>query len=528
LGALTGGHASRLALAAVLVITLGGLLFRFPDLQSRPLHTDEAVHMVKAGILLETGRYEYNPSEYHGPTLYYLALPLMLATGAREFAAIPNALPFLLVMVAAGTLLILSVLLLRADLGPVAVTVAALLTALSPAMIYYSRYYIQEMLLVLLTLLLIATGWRYARTRHLVWMLLSGLLVGLMLATKETVVIALFVAGISGALALLWGKWLRHEVRMQVPWWHLTAGIVLAAAVALVILTGFFTNPAAIGGSVHAYLNYVVRGYTGDSVSAGESVHVHPWHFYLQRILYFHEQPGPWWSEGLIVGLALAGLVAVAAGRVPAGVHPGLARFLAIFAVLLTAVYSLIPYKTPWNALGFLHTMILMAGIGAAALFALLQRRWLQVLFAVVLAAAAVHLGMQAYRANFRFAADPRNPWVYAGTSPDLVKLARRVEEIAGVHPDRGRMLVQVVAPGSDYWPLPWYLRRLENVGYYETPPEPLEAPVIVASADLEELDARLEDGYTPVMHGLRPDVLMNVWVLNPLWEDYVQWRAEQ
>jgi predicted membrane-bound mannosyltransferase len=49
-------------------------LFRFPLLAQRPMHCDEAVHADKFGTLLEQGRYEYSTVDYHGPTLYYMAL----------------------------------------------------------------------------------------------------------------------------------------------------------------------------------------------------------------------------------------------------------------------------------------------------------------------------------------------------------------------------------------------------------------------------------------------------------------------
>ena len=52
-------------------------------------------------------------------------------------------------------------LLLTDGLGKTAVATAALLTAISPAMVFYSRYYIQEMLLVFFTLAALGCGWRY-------------------------------------------------------------------------------------------------------------------------------------------------------------------------------------------------------------------------------------------------------------------------------------------------------------------------------------------------------------------------------
>ena len=46
---------------------------------------------------------------------------------------------------------------------------------------------------------------------------------------------------------------------------------------------------------------------------------------------------------------------------------------------------------------------------------------------------------------------------------------------MAAVHPDREKMLIEVVAGPYETWPLPWYLRRFGRVGYWtraaEAPP---------------------------------------------------------
>ncbi len=63
------------------LILLAGAL-RFPGLGARPMHADEAVHADKFGTLLEGGGYVYDPSDYHGPSLYYLTLPSAWLQGA--------------------------------------------------------------------------------------------------------------------------------------------------------------------------------------------------------------------------------------------------------------------------------------------------------------------------------------------------------------------------------------------------------------------------------------------------------------
>ena len=74
--------------AALLVLTLlvWGAWLRLHNLGDRPMHTDEAVQAVKTGDLLERGHYRYDPVEYHGPVIYYLALLPARLAGARSLA----------------------------------------------------------------------------------------------------------------------------------------------------------------------------------------------------------------------------------------------------------------------------------------------------------------------------------------------------------------------------------------------------------------------------------------------------------
>ena len=147
---------------SILVVALGAFAVRAPRLSLRPMHTDEAVHADNfRKAFLEHGGYKYDPNEYHGPTLNYFTLIPTRLSSAHRYSDITEV-TLRIVPVVFGTLVVLLTLLLVRGLGSAAV-VAALLTALSPAMVFYSRYYIQEMLLVCFTFGVIVCGYRYAQ-----------------------------------------------------------------------------------------------------------------------------------------------------------------------------------------------------------------------------------------------------------------------------------------------------------------------------------------------------------------------------
>lgn len=87
-------------------------------------------------------------------------------------------------------------------------------------------------------------------------------------------------------------------------------------------------------------------------------------------------------------------------------------------------------------------------------------------------------------------------------------------------------MQVSVIASPYEQWPLPWYLRTMPNVGYWTTPPgdvAALQAPVIVSSIEhIPALDKALGDRYVSEFYGLRPDVLLALYIERGLWDRFL------
>src|SRR5690349_18544001 len=135
-------------IALGLLLALGaGLVLRYPRLDVRPMHNDEAVNAIKFGRLWEQRAYKYDPNEHHGPTLYYATVALARLTGAPDFQHFTEKrLRVLTLLFGLGMILLLPV--IADGLGRKGTIWAAVFTAVSPAFVFYSRYYIHEMLLV--------------------------------------------------------------------------------------------------------------------------------------------------------------------------------------------------------------------------------------------------------------------------------------------------------------------------------------------------------------------------------------------
>jgi len=498
-------------IAGLLLATIIALALRCPDLSVRPMHNDEAVNAIKFRSLMERGIYRYDPNEYHGPTLYYFTLAWTKLTGVSDFEKLTEArLRALTVLFGVGLILLLP--LIADGLGRGATICGALLTAISPAMVFYSRYYIHEMLLVCFTFLALAAGWRWFRDKQGGWAILAGVALGLMHATKETFILALAAMAVA---IFMNGKWVRGRDAMSVPGKTIfkTVATVLIAwmIVATVFFSSFLTNPAGLVDAAKTFLPMAHR-------AAGDSAHNHPWTFYFERLIWFHPAKGPVWSEGLILILAVAGAVSGLKRRGPSDSNADLVRFLTFYTGALATVYTLIPYKTPWCLLGFWHGAILLAGVGAVAIVRALPQRWMKIALTLALLSGAGHLALQARLASDAFSADRRNPYVYAQTSPDLLELVSEMAALARSSKQGHHLPVTVVAPGGDYWPLPWYLRAFDQAGWWsEMPPAP-PTPVMIVST---KLATKPEENNGHVVAGifqLRPGVFFALYVQPDLW----------
>ncbi|MHC4329094.1 MAG: flippase activity-associated protein Agl23 [Planctomycetota bacterium] len=433
-----------------------------------------------------------------------------------------------IVPVICGVCLILMLLLVARGLGTGAATYAAVLTAISPAMVFYSRYYIQEMLLVCFTFGAIASGYRYTQSKNLGWALSAGVFLGLMHATKETCIIALG----SMCLALLLTILIRRRkdsfanaARLVKPS-HLIVGLAAGAVVSALLHSSLLSNPVGILDSIRTYTTYLSR-------ADGNGLHDHPWHYYLEMLVYFRFGGGPIWTEALIILLAVIGFIAAMTRKGLSAADPGLLRFIAFYTLIMTAVYSAIPYKTPWCALGFLHGMILLAGIGAVRLVRLAPNVLPRLIVLFLLFDASVHLTWQTCWSSYKYCADSRNPYVYAHPTPEIFTVVEKIEEYAGVHKDGRNMPIDVICPGGDYWPLPWYLRSFSRVRWSnQVDNDAKSAPLIIASDKVENTLANKLYTLTPLEERqmylylfdkpyyvwLRPNVKLTGLVRKDLW----------
>jgi len=516
--------------ACLVALTLGLIFltgyYRSRDLDKRPMHGDEANQAVRTGILLDEGRYHYDPTDHHGPVLYYAALPFCTWTASsfaetteQNFRWVPLTFSLLTLLLMLGLYSPSGYALFRT---PVGVLTAVALTALSPAMNYYSRFFIQESMFVTFLTGMLVSATVYMRplasTRLRAGAAIGfGICAGLAAATKETVVLSVAAALIAVPLTVSFAT-LRRA-------WS-TSYALLALSAAAIVAGLFFSSFLTYPQGLYDALFSTVKAYFSRATAVPE--HQHPWHFYLTLLFGWKYGKGPLWTEltpfiPLIVMAIASGLTHFRKTTKPVEQQTSWTRYLLLYTVILTALYSAIPYKTPWCMLAFLHGFLLLAAVGADRLAQWLSAqstlkahrlRWVIIIFLCV-GIGRFQLN-QANRACFRLAADPRNPYVYAHTGMDALNLVATIHQHAQkLH--GFKTPIAVAAPPADTWPLPWYLRKYETVGYWQNiaeVPAAFNPEILIVAADQGDVaDQRFGTGKLATFYGIRPGVLLTAFL---------------
>ena len=490
----------------ICVIVTAGFL-RFDELGKRPIHADEATGASIAARRMNEGGVRFDPTHYHGPLLGDLTLPvcrLRGETGWREMTKTS----LRIVPALAGVLLVGLPLLWRRRCGDWPMLAAAAFLATSPLLVYYSRMFIHEPLLVLFGMAALVSLVGKPR-----WAI-PGILIGLMFATKETFVISLIAW--SGA-----GVWLALEQRksldrasLEVAWRVYRIPVLVSVLAAAGTALGFYTDGFRhLQGGIDAIRTFFVY----QTVEGHEK----PLAYYVQLLVVPQKSGGVWWFGTPLVILAIFAYGSTF--RRGPDVLPcrAIIRFLAYAAAGHFLIYSLISYKTPWLAcLPWAH-VCLLAGFAIAG-FSRHGRPGKAALGFLTIFCLFTQL-QQSRHACSRLASDERNPYAYVPTRRDAEAMEAWLGKLRVAV--GGAALDEVAVIGGDYWPLPWYLRAFERSGYWQNPPPDLSKfPLVVAMPEsVEAVMGELGNSHVSLPRGLRAGVPVQWFVRNDLWKQWME-----
>jgi uncharacterized protein (TIGR03663 family) len=488
-------------IAFVLAVAVAVYL-RFYLLEIKPLHHDEGVNSHFLLNLLRQGQYKYDPSNYHGPSLYYFTFLSVKILGESEFAL--RFFPAL-----CGVLTVALMWGLRQGLGLVGTPVAAWSLALSPGLVYFSRDFIHESSFVFFMVGMIVAAYHWKKPSSIFWF---SIFTGLLFTTKETSLHTSLVLIASVLCAVVWditrdylaGRRNGMTSFELAPLFYqgllnLSIFLPIFVTIYLVLYTSFFTNPSGPLDFLKSVFQWTGRGFN-------EHIHDHVWSYYL----------------GILIKLELPLVIAGVIGfglTLWRGSRFGL--FLMAWAYGMVIGYSRIPYKTPWLMVSMITALAVFSGYVGQLIFDLLTFRVPRLIFIGLLLLLIYPIFKMTYTVNMIKYEDNNNEtgyfakfgkarnltaytdtqygYVYAQTNDTAKDLFAEVDRI---NPDKIFYITR------DYWPLPWYLRKYEVSGYEDTVPEGFEGKLLIAAKSQEEETFRkLKGRYTEKTFTLRPAV---------------------
>ena len=523
----------RTWLIAMIAILAIAAFLRFYDLDLVPLHHDEGVNGNFLKTLIREGKYQYNPENYHGPTLYYFAalfprvLRLIFGVQAQNNYGLTTT-AIRVIPAIFGVATVWLVFSLRRNLGTIGTLTAAFLLAISPGAVYLSRYFIHETHFVFFTFALAVAVLKFYEEASPGYLFAASASAALLFATKETAIISVVVLLLAYMVTrIYWRLWMPAESTPRTRKRRRQAGILsfservgdpsklavlmflailLFVAINVLFYSSFFSNGKGVGDAFRTFEHWT---------KTGRKDHVHPF------VTYF------WWlllqeSPLLVLG-ALGAFVSL--------VKPlrKFALFCGAWAFGIITAYSLIKYKTPWLSLNFVIPLALSSGAAIEWLYCELQEWQLEkkTRFATVALVLVVCLsvlpgtvrvitqrqlhwktfvpGYQAFDLNFRnYDNDNRYyVYVYAHTRRETLKLVDEINRIAQRTHHGPQTGITIVAP--DYWPLPWYLRDYNRVGYFGRMVASNEPIIIATQGQDDEVINSFSDRYQQVHSGLNP-----------------------
>ncbi len=210
------------------VILLGGLL-RFWGLGDKPLHHDESLHAYFSMKLMQndlqnwlscfnaqaSGCYQYDPL-LHGPFQFHaIALVYQISQwlGAPDHGV--NTYTVRIAAATLGTVIVGLPYFLRDRLGTLGAWLACFLLAVSPSMVYFSRFAREDIYMACFTLLLVVSVARYIRERKMRWLVLAFCAFALSYATKEATFLTVAIFGSFLGALVAWELGLRIAVRAR-------------------------------------------------------------------------------------------------------------------------------------------------------------------------------------------------------------------------------------------------------------------------------------------------------------------------
>lgn len=501
-----------------LLIVLFALALRLFELGERVFHHDESVHASFTLKLLEYGEYSYNPA-YHGPFLFHSTAAIFHFLGINDTTA-------RLIPVFFGIAAILVLFLLKKELGKSGVLWSMFLLAFSPSMVYFSRFFRNDMIIVFCTLAAVAGVFRYLDNIHsskrYPYLILTALSLAIAVSSKENAYLILLTFGGYAGLALLYriySDWKKEKLGLQKSLLRKASAllpylpeIILSGALSVFIILFFyssvFRNDVSLFSIVERAFNHWMAMHRIERIGG-------PFYYYIP-ILFRYEVP--------VILFGIAGFFHFLWNKARnKGQNYSFFLFLCYWALTSFLLYSYLQEKVPWLVVHIVLPFVLLAGALLGEIFPLEARsrqpksdysgKTLTLLAGILVLSLLVSLG-QCISVNYYRSMEADELMTHTQASPDIRELMTKIE---GFDRAPGVLRIYVIDPNQLYWPLPWYLRDYEKAAYASKPPASSKYDAVIVPASYDMYRELPKEEYSAYNFTLRPGREFTLYYKNKL-----------
>ncbi len=413
---------SKKILIAILILCL---LTRVYSLSARPVDHDESIHAYLSYVLEKTGKYHYDPA-YHGPLLYHLTAFVFYIFGDSIFNG-------RMVVVFFSLIGVLFASFYDRWLGR-NVYIFLFVLIFSPAILYYSRYMRNDIIVLSCFIAAVYCYFRYSETSKPHFAYLTSFFLALMVCSKENSYIYLFIFLTFPIVYGLYNYRFNYFKDKLLKWDRNKIFTVLGCILVYLFVFSFFYTTA------FTRINGLYEGTFG-AIEYWIKMHEIRDHwepiYYYSKIFFEYE----FLSLALFVGGAFIFFEKFLKKKVSK-----FECFAFYWAVLSLIIYHILNHKVPWLTV---HMVAPMALLGSIYYKDNKLTRLTMIVAMVVTLLVSFHLCYMDYN----------NAWkedlVYIQAQPSIVKLANKIIELK-----KDGKSILIYEPKNDYWPLPWYLRH--------------------------------------------------------------------
>ncbi len=399
--------------ALILITILLAVTFRFYDLGKAPFFFDESVHTVFVDDVLHMN-YHYNPA-FHGPLLFYLSAIVVKLLGKSEFT-------YRIVPALFGVLTVLLAFKFERFMREGAYYLALLL-AISPIIVNYSRFFRNDSQILFFTLAFVYFIFSYLEDRRRYQLVLAASSLALFACSKENFYPI-------AALLLLFFIFDLRKFKAK--------DVLISVIAFLIIYTALYSN-------FYTDISYIINPDKLPFVQAIKYwVHQHE----IARI------GGPiWYYIPLLLLYDLPVFILGIYGGIKWIYKRSLNDFRAflIYWFLTSLIfYSYVQEKVPWLVV---HIELPLYLLAAQSLKEIKKFR------SLILIVTAVFLIYSSIQLNILNPTNPAEPALYLPTNMDVKSFRQELKDLNVSN------VCVIMSPG-DYWPLPCYLNDF-NTFYF-------------------------------------------------------------